>query len=158
MIETKEKEIKGAIYSVTQMTARNALKMKTKIIKIFGPSIAGIFSSAKVSEDNPNIEYDVNGLIHSIQALCSQIDENTFWTLCVELLSGVRKNGKELTESQINMEFAGDLYSLFAVIVFVLEVNYHSFLAESGILKLAQEEMSKKVPQKISVKKLSTES
>lgn len=129
MISVKEKEIDGAKYSVTQMTARQALKMQAKLIKLLGPCISEAIS-ASLSKD------DTNFLSKIITSLATQLDEKTFDQLVFDLLQGVRKNGFELSEGSINLEFAGALNTLFKVIAFVLEANYSDFLQDGGIIKM----------------------
>jgi len=138
MIETKEKEIDGATYAVTQMTARKALRMKAKLMRIFGPSLAQLFlpSNDKAMD---GMAFSKGEAVKSLQALAMQLDDDTFEKLIMEVLVGVRKNGMELNEQIIDLEFAGDLLSLFKVVWFVLEVNYASFFGESGIGILFQE-------------------
>ena len=132
MIQTKEKTINGAKYSVTQMTARKALRMKAKLLRLFGPSLAQIFLPSK---DKPmdGMAFSKDEAVKALQNLVCELQEDDFEKLCMELLVGVRKEGMELTEQIIDLEFAGDLASLFQVVWFVLEVNFASFFGESGI-------------------------
>jgi len=139
MIETKEKRIDGANYSVTQMTARKALRMKAKLMKIFGASLAQIFLP---SNEKPisGMSFSKDEAVKALQSLAIGLDDETFEMLIVDLLRYVRKDGVELTEQIIDMEFAGDLAILFKVVWFVLEVNFSSFFGESGIGTLFKEE------------------
>lgn len=132
MIQTKEKTINGAKYSVTQMTARKALRMKAKLLRLFGPPLAQIFLPSK---DKPmdGMAFSKDEAVKALQNLVCELQEDDFEKLCMELLVGVRKEGMELTEQIIDLEFAGDLASLFQVVWFVLEVNFASFFGESGI-------------------------
>lgn len=139
MIEVKEKEIDGAKYMVTQMTARQALKMQAKLIKLLGPCVSELITCF-VSKDKEN------GLSKVVTALATQLDDKTFDQLVFELLTNVRKNGFELNESSINLEFAGALNTLFKVIGFVLEANYSDFLADGGIIKILMELAQKEEP------------
>lgn len=127
MISVKTKTIDGAKYDVTQMTARQALKMQAKLIKILGPCIAEFISAIGKMEDA--------GISRAIMALAANVDENTFDKLVFELMLGIRKDGVELSEANINLEFAGSLNTLYKVLAFVLEANYGDFLEEGGIIK-----------------------
>lgn len=155
MIETIEKTINGKKYSITQMTARRALRMKAKLMKIFGPSLAEIFlpSNDKAIE---GLGFSKQEAVNALSSLALQLDDSTFDNLVVELLSGVRREGIELTESIIDMEFAGDLFNLFKLIWAVLEVNFGSFFGKDGIGSLLQDQ-EKTMPspdlKKTSVKK-----
>lgn len=137
MIQTKEKIIDGASYSVTQMTARRALRMKAKLLRIFGASLAQIFLPSK-EEPMKGMAFSKEEAVKAIQALAMSLDDDVFESLVVDLLSSVRKNGIELNEHVIDIEFAGDLMTLFNVVWFVLEVNFSSFFGESGIGNLVE--------------------
>lgn len=127
MISAKEKVIDGAKYTVTQMTARQALKMQAKLLKLLGPCIAELIGAVGKMEDA--------GLARAVMALAANLDEKTFDGLMFELLQHVRKDGVELTEGNINLEFAGALNTMYKVIAFVLEANYADFLEEGGIIQ-----------------------
>src|SRR5690554_5598666 len=109
MIETKEITIDGSKYTVTQMPARRALRMKAKLLRTFGTALAEIYI--------PNEEENIEGLnfsrtqaIKAVESLaCKLDDDDKFEKICVEILQGVRKEGIELTESIIDLEFAGNL-------------------------------------------------
>jgi len=130
MIETREKFIEGATYTVTQLPARRAIKLKARLIKLFGPVMAQIFITATATSAE---EQKKNGLVKAIEILGNHIDENQFESLLVELLNGVRKNGVELTPSVIDLEFAGDIATLYQVAWFVIEVNFANFFSLIGI-------------------------
>lgn len=124
MIETRDKVINNATYSVTQLPARRAIRLKAKLIKMFGASIAQFLDSA---------ESGIYKAVKAIESLSMTLDENQFENLCMELLTGVRKNGMELTPAIIDLEFAGDIASLYQVIWFVIEVNFSNFFQMIGI-------------------------
>lgn len=130
MIETFEKVIDGASYSVTQLPARRALRLKAKLIKQFGPVIAQVFVTATEKGTDEEKKSD---LVAAIQILSRHIDENSFEQLIVEMLQGVRKNGVELTPPVIDLEFAGDMAALYQVVYFVVEVNFSNFFSLMGI-------------------------
>lgn len=126
MYQTLEKTINGSTYTVTQLPARRALKLKARLLKVFGPSLAQmVFAS--------NNAFDQENVVKAMALLVDHLDDQTFEKLTVELLQGVRKQGIELTDGVIDSEFAGDLGTLFLVLWFVLEANYGSFFAMSGI-------------------------
>ncbi len=130
MIQTKEKLINGDMYMVTQLPARRAIKLKTRLVKLFGPVIAQMYLTTSEKKDEEQQKQDI---VRAIQLLSSTLDENVFESMIMELLTGVRKNGHELTPSIVDMEFAGDLATLYLVIWFVLEVNYANFFSMIGI-------------------------
>lgn len=129
MIEAKDKVINGHNYTVTQMTARRALAMQAKLMKLLGPS-AGVM----LSQSGKSIEEAEQCLPEAILMLVNQLDEKTFDSLVIELMQGVRKDNFELTPQVLDMEFAGNLNTLFLVLQFVLEVNFGDFFLQGGIL------------------------
>lgn len=129
MISAKDKVIDGARYTVTQMTARQALRMQAKLIKLLGPCMSEALLACMGKNES-------DGFSRAIMALANSLDERSFDGLMFELLQGVRKEGVELTEGNINLEFAGALNTMYKVIGFVLEANYADFLEEGGIIKM----------------------
>lgn len=160
MIETKEKEIGGAVYTVTQLPARRALKLKAKLLKLFGPALAQLLLLSQDTEEkkpdemsteelanqlamNPVDKYRIadmrkGGMVKGVQLLVGNLDEKNFDELCVEILQGVRRDGAELRPETIDLHFAGKLSDLYAVIFFVIEVNYADFFGWGGIGNLSQ--------------------
>jgi|SRR5690606_3922574 len=120
MIETEQKVIGGAVYTATQLPARQALRLKTKILKMFGQSLSKIFQT----HDEKTIE---DSILAALPTFFCDVDERQFESLVLELLRGVRKDGVELTESIIDLEFAGKIYELYEVIWFVIDLNYRTF-------------------------------
>ncbi len=130
MIETKEKIIDGARYTVTQLPARRAIKLKARLIRLFGPVFAQVFITASDAVDETSKK---NNLVRAIEILGEHIDENSFEALIMDLMVGVRKEGMELTPQLIDIEFAGDMAALYQVVFFVIEVNFSNFFSLLGI-------------------------
>lgn len=143
MIETREKIIDGATYTVTQLPARRALKLKAKLLKLFGPVLAQFFVTAT---EKGTDEEKKNDIVRAVEMLGQHIDENSFEQLIVEMLSGVRKNGMELTPAVIDMEFAGDMAGIYHVVFFVIEVNFANFFSMVGIGNLTNSEPTPSAP------------
>lgn len=133
MIQTKEKQIKGAVYSVTQLPARRALRLKAKLLRLFGPALAQLFLPGSNAESMSGLPFSKAEAVRAVESLMSQLDDKTFESLVLELCQGVRKDGMELTDSVIDIEFAGDLGTLMQVLWFVIDCNFGSFFVESGI-------------------------
>lgn len=130
MITTLEKFIDGSNYTVTQFPARRAIRLKAKLIKLFGPVLAQVFltTDTKTSDDQKKSD-----LIKAVELLACSIDENQFENLAIELLASTRKNGVELTGPNIDLEFAGDMAALYQVMWFVVEANFSNFFSMMGI-------------------------
>jgi hypothetical protein len=130
MIETKEKEINGATYMVTQMTARRAIRMQARLVKLLG----SFFSQLYLSGSNDPLRAEM-AFPNAVKVLAENLDEKTFEQLVLDLTQGVRKDGMELKPEVIDLEFAGKLNDLFLLLVFILEANFSDFFAEGGILQ-----------------------
>lgn len=130
MIETFEKKIGENSYMITQLPARRALKLQAKLFKMIGPAIG-----AMISVDEKNSDSLKEMTPKALQMLADNIDDKTFDSLVLEILQGVRKNGSEITDKTIDLQFAGSLNELFMLIKEVVEVNFGDFFREGGILK-----------------------
>lgn len=137
MIQTIIKDINGSKYEITQFTARRALRLQARLIKALGPFLFELSSSPG----------------KAIQLLAESVSENELESLAVDILSSTRKSGMELTPAIIDMEFAGDLGTLYEVCKAVLEVNFENFWKALGIGKKEGQPMSE--PQEV-VKKVFT--
>lgn len=148
-IETKEKKIGDAVYMVTQLPARRALRLKAKLIKLFGPALTQFVLMANDPAEKEKgemtaeeaAELDATDLVDKyklrslkrasavkvVQFLVQGVDDRNFDELCVEILQGVRRDGVELIPAIIDQAFAGRLMDLYTVILFVLEVNFADF-------------------------------
>lgn len=121
--------IDGATYSVTQLPARRALRLQAKLIKHFGGSLSQ-FMMVSSDADSDKQKAD---LINAITSLSASMDEQVVESLILELMQGVRKNGVEMNERTIDMEFAGDMAGILNVCLFVLEANFENFFTMLGI-------------------------
>lgn len=145
MIETREKQIHGAVYTVTQLPARRALRLKAKLLRLFGPALAQLFLPGGSDPSISGLPFSKSEAVKAVESLMAQLDDRTFENLVLELCQGVRKDGMELTDSVIDIEFAGDLGTLMQVLWFVIDCNFGSFFGESGIGSLF--EASPAMPQ-----------
>lgn len=140
MIDTKTKTIDGHEIMVVQFPGRRALQFKTRLIKLLGPAIAQMFTNKDALESVKGMDLSI--LSAAIEKLSLQLDEVEFVKFVLDLLQCTRLDGKEITESVFDNEFAGDLSLMYKILWFTLEVNYGSFFGESGIGKILS-----KVPQ-----------
>ena len=130
MIDSKEIDLNGNKYTVTQMTARNAIKMQARLMRLLGPAASAIFVAAA-----KDLKTADDAIPTAITYLVQQLDEKTFENLVMDLMHGVRKNNYEMSPQSIDVEFSGDLNTLFLLLKFILEVNFGDFFSEGGIFK-----------------------
>jgi hypothetical protein len=90
MYQTIEKTINGSTYSVTQLPARRALKLKARLLKVFGPSLAQMVFTRE--NESP---LDQENVVKAITLLVNQLDDATFERLTVEILQGDHMPGEE---------------------------------------------------------------
>ena len=143
MIETKEKEINGSLYSVTQMPAMRALRMQAKLGKILGASFA-LLCLAEANDKSEDGKEADEKTPEALKLLFLELDEKTFENIVLELMQGVRKDGKELTKQVIDFEFSGNLNELYLLLWYILEVNYADFFREGSILSKLKNQKKEK--------------
>lgn len=142
----KQKEINGVTFTVTPLNAIEGLKLKSFLLKKFGPSLGqalgalenGIPEAGNIGD----IKLDGSVLSQAIEKLLEQLGEQEFIDLIKRLLKNVTaslvKEGKPLQfsfiepqfETAMDVVFTGQLFSIYSVILFVLEVNYPDFFGK----------------------------
>lgn len=138
MIEAFEKRIGEHNFTITQLPARRALRLQAKLLKLIGPC-AGVvieeaFKELKDSKGNVSAITD-KSLPRALNVLAGNLDEKQFEALVLDLIPGIRVDGKELTEQLLDVLFAGKLNQLFLLLKEVLEVNFGDFFQEGSILR-----------------------
>jgi hypothetical protein len=143
MREAKTKEIDGILFSVTPFPATEAFKLKAYLFKKFAPAAGeltgimkdGLPQNGKVGD----IKIDPQVVSQTIEKLVSQLGEDDFIGLIKRLLKNV---GAKLTvegtslelyftdktfDASLDIVFGGKTFSLYPVLLFVLEANYPDF-------------------------------
>lgn len=132
MIKAQEVEIRGSKYTITQMTARKAIRMQAKLVKLLGPAFAELINGIR----EHGVEKADIALPKTLMYLTSQLDDKTLEAIIIELTEGVRKSGIELTPAILDMEFAGELDTLYRLLFEIVKVNFSDFFAEGGIMQI----------------------
>jgi hypothetical protein len=132
MIESKEKTINGVTYMVTQFPARRALRLQTKLVKLLAPSVSALAGGANLSDVKNVMDAKIGGEVISkaVTTLVERLDEDYVVNLIMELLASTRREGKEISEAQFDMIYAGNFKELFQALYFVVEVNFGSFFQD----------------------------
>lgn len=142
-MEAKTKEINGKNYQVAPFMAIEALKLKTHFVKLLAPSIGELVGNG---ENVLDTELNSSNIGKMIAKLGDVLDENNFIALVKRLLQNVvvnwtNENGEKKAiafatdfETSLNLCFQGELFSLYPVILFVLEVNYPDFFQKISSL------------------------
>jgi hypothetical protein len=136
MIKEK-KEINGRKVEIERFAAVKAFKVKTKLFKIVAAPLAGLVQTGDM------LNTDLN-LIKTIETLVFNIgDEEKFFALILELLSQTtiyqyneqikqEEPIKIINETGFNTVFAKGLKDLYAILFFVLQVNYSDLFEVVG--------------------------
>lgn len=133
----KTKEINGKNFQVAPFSAVEGLRLKANLVKLVGPVFGELMNFA----DSKNIDSEINSdaISRAIEKITEALDENTFITLIRRLMQNVICNWKDEEGNQKAIAFAtnfdvamdavfqGQLFSIYPVLGFVLEVNYPDF-------------------------------
>jgi hypothetical protein len=146
MREPKTKEIDGVQFSVTPFPASEAFKLKAYLFKKFAPAtgeLSGILKdgfpeSGKIGD----IKIDGRVIAQTLEKLVAQLGEDDFLALIKRLMQHVfaeiTVDGKDLKlfftqntfDASLDMVFSGRLFSIYPVLLFVLEANYPDFFGK----------------------------
>jgi hypothetical protein len=147
-MEVKTKTINGKEIMVTPFTGFISQRYLTKVVKLFGPGIAGVLSGN--SMDILNSDLSVFG--DAIGRLTDRLDPDELSKFILDLLSMVRINKVEITQESFDLEFQGNLSFMYKILWFVMEVNWGDFFGKSGFGEM----ISKLKPQSTKSMKGST--
>ena len=136
----KTKEIKGKSYSVAPFMAVEGLRLKAYLIKLLGPALGELMTMTDVKGIDSEITGD--GIGRVIEKLTETLDEDSFIALIRRLMQNVicnwtDENGTKKAiafssdfNTAMNAVFVGELFSIYPVLGFVLEVNYPDFFGK----------------------------
>ncbi len=134
--KTESKDIGDHEYSVTQWSATKSMKMKFRLIKVFGASIAKIAAGS-----NSKIKDDADSISEGLELLFANSSSDDIVNLIKECIIDVGCDGKRVTVSRFEELFSGDdqVY-VYKVFLFVMRVNYSNLmkgqLGESLLAKI----------------------
>jgi len=131
MIKTRSKRIDEKEISVTQLPGRRALRLKTRLLKLVGPSFSKLLGQAK----NVTAEADIGP---ALELLADKLDPHDFESLVLEILSGTRIDGTEINESSFDLIFGGEMLLMYKVVAFSLKVQFEDFFGSSVFTNLVQ--------------------
>ena len=155
MNNQKEKTIDGIKFVVTAFTAVEAFKLKAYLLKKFGPTLGHLLGTIdgvapisgkieNIKEKIGDIKLDGEKMAHAIETLLGQFDEDDIITFLRRMLRNVvaHKDKKQFAfadehfEATMDIIFNQHIFSVYPVLLLVLEVNYPDFFGKiSGIGK-----------------------
>lgn len=137
----KEKVISGITFTVAPFPAIEALRLKSYLIKTLGPALAEAIDIFKGSGNVGISETAISGesLSGVVEKLTSSLDEESFVNLVKRMfryvtVKGTAPDGKPIVaalgsdfDNGFNKVFEGRLFSIYPVMLLVLEANYPDF-------------------------------
>ena len=141
MEKTKEKVIDGITFTVAPFPAIEALRLKSYLMKTLGPALA---EAVDVFKGAGNADTDISGesLSGVVEKLTASLDEENFVKLVQRMFryvtaKGTEKDGTPVVamfgdnfEQNFNKVFGGRLFSIYPVMLLVLEANYPDFFGK----------------------------
>lgn len=144
-IEAKSKIIGDCTYKVTPFLAIEAIKLKTRLIKLLAPAIGRMLGGLENINKNDILDSKLNGEMigSALEHLFSNLGEDEYIALLKRLLANtiaeVKTSGAAPKnyvfgsgDEAFNIVFSGRTLDLYKVIFFILEVNYPDFFALMG--------------------------
>lgn len=135
----KTKTINNKDFKVAPFTAVEGLRLKSQLLKIFGPAIGELLAG---NSGNTSIaEAQINGkaIAGAIEQVMSALSEEQFIVLIRRILQNTICTYNDIEGRTHSIAFADnfdvamneifqcELFSLYPVLAFVLEVNYPDF-------------------------------
>ena len=133
MIDNKEKTINNVVYVVTQFPARRALRLKTRLLKLVAPSLVAALGEAKDLNSIMGMNLNAKALKEAVAILMDRLEVAEVEDVIISLFASTRRDNKELTIAEFDTVFAGNFGEMYEALMFVLEVNFGSFLGHNHI-------------------------
>ena len=142
MAKTKEKEIDGLTFTVAPFPAIEALRLKAYLVRTLGPALAEAVDVFKTAGANADANISGESLCGVVEKLTASLDEKSFVELVQRMFRYVTVNGKDdegkpvvaqfgdSFEANFNRVFEGRLFSIYPVMLLVLEANYPDFFGK----------------------------
>jgi hypothetical protein len=146
VLQSKEKDIDGHKFVVTQLPATRALKLLHRLANAVGPALGFAITSSGGIEKLEKAEVHLG---QAVQTLFDRFTESEMERTVKDLLYAATMDGAPI--ASIDNIFAGRLGLLMQVCRFALEVNFEDFFAVlAPFAARAQEAMSRKTDPKSS--------
>jgi hypothetical protein len=149
---TKEKEIDGVKFVASPFTAVEGLKLKSFLARTFGPALGeavgalkDIFKAGDPNEGIGDIAIDGHAAALAIERLVEELSEARFIDLLKRLFGNVTATVKSADgkpaligfsgdsfDTSMELAFSGRLFSVYPVILLVLQVNYPDFFGKTA--------------------------
>jgi hypothetical protein len=122
-IHYKEKEIDGQLWTVTEFSATEGLRLLLKLSKLLGRPLGKAISGLIGDGSGLDHKIDFSIVGEAVGELAERMDEAEVETLVKRLLRATQVDHKEVTP-QFDILFQRRYVTLFKVLAFVIEVNF----------------------------------
>lgn len=146
----KTKTIDGIEFSVAPFMAVEALRLKAYLLRTFGPALGQMVGTLKnlfTSKGDIALDMQIDGdsFAKTIETLTTQLDEDSFVNLIKRMFANLVAKGKDQKtgkgfarqfdvahfDNSLNDVFSGRLFSIYPVLLLVLEANYPDFFEKT---------------------------
>ena len=139
---SKEKTIDGIKFVVTAFQAVEAFKLKSYLMKKFGPTLGQALGTLKdglpTSGAIGDVKLDGNAVALAVESLVEQLNEDEFIAFLKRMLRNVVAHTKgkqfvfteETFDASLDIVFSGKIFSVYPVLLLVLEANYPDFFGK----------------------------
>ena len=135
MLEPKTKIVNNQEYKVLPFPAMEAIKLKTKILKLIAPALGKILGDNNVDKEFLQKQIGGTALANAFTEMLDSLSGQDFENLVLEILRNTSVSftvdGKQrvfnIDKTNFDIVFEGKLVDVYKVIWFVLETNYSDF-------------------------------
>lgn len=126
------KEIDGHIWSIKQFGTTQSLQVLTKLTKLLGEPMTMLIALGEAEEGSINEMDEARILGQAVRALIEKLDETQHIALIKDLVNACLVDDRKVN---FELDFRGNISTLFKVLYAVLEVQYGNFFGEIQGLK-----------------------
>lgn len=134
MLRTETREINGKKFQISQLPAMRALRLSTRLGKLFGPPLAKVAGTSPTTQGIASV--NVGALAPAIASLFETLSESELESLTRELLctTMVEHDGAWVElfghSPVFDLVMGGDVLGIFKLLYAAIEVNYSDFFGE----------------------------
>lgn len=148
-LKAREKTIDGYTISVTPFPAWIAWRLKRNLVGLIGTTLIKALqnlstkSTGKGKSKKSEYDFDLVAVGNAIEDLFDKLTEDEFEILTKRIIASTRVDNKDISNDNIfNELFAANLHVVYKILLYVLEVNYGSFLDLNGFGAVLKEKIN----------------
>jgi hypothetical protein len=121
-VQTIEKEVNGHAVKIVQFHAVRGFKIKAKLFKLVLPVLSSVVNPKDLNSTKDIMNADIN-LVRAFETLATVINEESLFTLLLELLSGVFVDGINIDQKKFDELFIADYSFAYKLAYEVIKAN-----------------------------------